>query len=42
MDAADAARSLGAVEEARAALADETNLNPKLVLEQAFLRISGG
>ena len=41
-DAAAAARSLGAVEEARAALADETNLNPKLVLEQAFLRISGG
>ena len=40
--AARAARSLGAVEEARAALADETNLNPRLVLEQAFLRISGG
>lgn len=34
-----AAASLGAVEEARAALADETNLNLRLVLEHAFLRL---
>jgi DNA polymerase-3 subunit delta' len=38
--AAEAARAMGAVEEARAALADETNLNPRLVLEQAFLRLA--
>jgi DNA polymerase-3 subunit delta' len=37
-DASGSARSLGAVEEARAALADETNLNPRLVLERAFLK----
>jgi DNA polymerase-3 subunit delta' len=37
-DPAAAARALGAMEEARAALADETNLNPRLVLEQAFLK----
>jgi DNA polymerase III subunit delta' len=34
------ARALGAVEEARAALADETNLNIRLVLEEAFLRVA--
>jgi len=38
--AVPAARSLGAIEEARAALADETNLNPRLVLEQAFLQVA--
>jgi DNA polymerase-3 subunit delta' len=31
--------ALGAVEEARADLADETNLNPRLVLERLFLRL---
>ncbi|MEX0991225.1 MAG: DNA polymerase III subunit delta' [Actinomycetota bacterium] len=35
-----AARDMGAIEEARAALADETNLNAKLVLERAFLMIA--
>jgi DNA polymerase-3 subunit delta' len=35
---ADAA-ALGAVEEARAALAEELNLNPRLLLEQAFLSV---
>jgi DNA polymerase-3 subunit delta' len=35
-----AGRAWGAVEEARADLADETNLNAKLVLERLFLRIS--
>jgi DNA polymerase-3 subunit delta' len=30
--------ALGAVEEARAALAEDTNVNPRLVLERAFLR----
>jgi hypothetical protein len=30
-----------AIEEARAALADETNLNAKLVLEEAFLTLAG-
>lgn len=35
-----AARVMGAVEEARAALADETNLNTKLALEQAFLEVA--
>jgi DNA polymerase III subunit delta' len=33
--------AIEAIEEARAALADETNLNPKLVLEEAFLTLSG-
>ena len=32
--------ALGAVEEARADLADETNLNLRLVLERLFLRLS--
>lgn len=35
-----AARVLGAVEEARAALAEETNLNTRLLLEQAFLEVA--
>ena len=34
-----AASGLAAVEEARAALADDVNLNGRLVLEQAFLRL---
>jgi DNA polymerase-3 subunit delta' len=41
-DAADpvaAARAMGIVEEARAAAADETNLNLRLVLEDAFLKV---
>jgi hypothetical protein len=32
--------ALGAVEEARADLADETNLNVRLTLERLFLRLS--
>ncbi len=36
------ARAMEAIEEARAALADETNLNPRLVLEEAFLRLESG
>jgi DNA polymerase-3 subunit delta' len=36
-----AALAVEAIEEARAALADETNLNAKLVLEEAFLALSG-
>jgi DNA polymerase-3 subunit delta' len=39
-DPAVAARVWGAMEEARAALADETNLNPRLVLERAFLQVA--
>ena len=35
-----AAQAWGAVEEARADLADETNLNARLVLEKLFLRVS--
>jgi DNA polymerase III subunit delta' len=35
-----AGRAWGAVEEARADLADETNLNARLVLERLFLRLS--
>jgi DNA polymerase-3 subunit delta' len=38
--AAQAARAMGAVEEARADLADETNLNARLVLERLFLRLA--
>ncbi len=30
---------MAAAEEARAALAEDLNLNPRLVLEQAFLRV---
>jgi DNA polymerase-3 subunit delta' len=35
-----AAAGLGAVEEARAALAEDVNLNPRLILEGAFLRLA--
>ncbi len=41
-DVASAAGAMAAVEEARAALAEDLNLNPRLVLEQAFLRIGRG
>ena len=34
------ARGLAAIEEARAALAEELNLNPRLVLERAFLQLA--
>jgi DNA polymerase III subunit delta' len=37
-DVGAAAAQLAALEEARAALADDVNLNPRLVLERAFLR----
>jgi DNA polymerase III subunit delta' len=36
-----AAAGLAAAEEARASLAEDVNLNARLVLEQAFLRLSG-
>ena len=39
-DPVKAAQAMGAVEEARADLADETNLNARLVLERLFLRVS--
>ena len=39
-DVPRAAAGLAAVEEARAALAEDLNLNPRLVLEQAFLRVA--
>jgi DNA polymerase-3 subunit delta' len=39
-DAVAAASAMGFVEEARADLADETNLNARLVLERLFLRLS--
>jgi hypothetical protein len=35
-----AARAMAAIEEARAALAEDLNLNTKLVLERAFLRLA--
>jgi hypothetical protein len=41
-DVPAATASMGAIEEARAALAEELNLNPRLVLEQAFLRAAVG
>lgn len=37
---AEAARAIQVLEEARAALADETNLNARLVLEDAFLQLA--
>lgn len=37
---AEAARAVQVLEEARAALADETNLNARLVLESAFLQLA--
>jgi hypothetical protein len=40
-DAAGAALAMGAVEEARALLADETNLNARLLLEHLFLQLAG-
>jgi DNA polymerase-3 subunit delta' len=40
MPVAAASRAWGAVEEARADLADETNLNARLVLERLFLRLA--
>ncbi|HXF36252.1 MAG TPA: DNA polymerase III subunit [Actinomycetota bacterium] len=39
-DVAADARAMGAIEEARAALAEDLNLNPRLVLEQAFLHLA--
>jgi len=36
-----AVAGLGAIEEARAALADDVNLNPRLVVERAFLQVAG-
>jgi hypothetical protein len=35
----EATAGLAAAEEARAALAEDVNLNARLVLEQAFLRV---
>jgi hypothetical protein len=35
-----AVAGLAAMEEARAALADDVNLNPRLVVERAFLQLS--
>jgi hypothetical protein len=35
-----AGRALGRIEETRAAVADETNLNLRLVLEEAFLSLA--
>jgi DNA polymerase-3 subunit delta' len=40
LNAPDAARAIEVIEEAREALADETNLNVRLVLEEAFLRLT--
>lgn len=40
MSLADSARAIQVLEEARAALADETNLNARLVLEDAFLQLA--
>jgi hypothetical protein len=40
VDAVQAALAMGAVEEARALLADETNLNARLVLEGVFLELA--
>jgi hypothetical protein len=39
-DVGGAARQLAAIEEARAALAEDLNLNSRLVLEAAFLRLA--
>ncbi|MGH2739236.1 MAG: AAA family ATPase [Actinomycetota bacterium] len=41
IDAADAARAVEVLEAARAALADETNLNVRLIVEEAFLGLQG-
>ncbi|HEX9124438.1 MAG TPA: AAA family ATPase [Actinomycetota bacterium] len=40
-DVEGAAGGLAAVEEARAALAEDLNLNPRLILEHAFLQLGG-
>lgn len=40
LSAPDAARAIEVIEDAREALADETNLNVRLVLEEAFLRLT--
>jgi DNA polymerase III subunit delta' len=40
VSASEAARAVEGLEQARAALADETNLNTRLVLEDAFLRLA--
>lgn len=40
LSASDAARAIEVLEDAREALADETNLNVRLVLEEAFLRLT--
>jgi hypothetical protein len=40
VDAASAAAAIEALEAARADLADETNLNTRLILERVFLRIA--
>lgn len=40
MPPAEAARAVQVLEEARAALADETNLNARLILEEAFLQLA--
>ncbi|HZA27140.1 MAG TPA: DNA polymerase III subunit [Actinomycetota bacterium] len=40
LSARDAARAVEVLEEAREALADETNLNVRLILEEAFLRLT--
>jgi len=40
VSATEAARAVEALEQARAALADETNLNTRLVLEDAFLHLA--
>ncbi len=42
MTASEAALAMGAVEEARADLADETNLNARLILERLLLSLSAG
>jgi hypothetical protein len=39
-DVVPATRAMAAVEEARAALAEDLNLNTRLVLEAAFLRLT--
>jgi hypothetical protein len=40
LSAQAAGRALGRIEETRAAVADETNLNLRLVLEEAFLGLA--
>jgi DNA polymerase-3 subunit delta' len=40
LSAGEAARAVEVIEDAREALADETNLNVRLILEEAFLRLT--